>query len=90
MILPGMPDMSDRMAVTDRVRAFVEERIGRPVAVDEKYFETGSVSSLFGLEIICYIEQQFGLAVDDDDLVLENFDSIANLAAFVGRKRERL
>ncbi|HYW17204.1 MAG TPA: acyl carrier protein [Allosphingosinicella sp.] len=82
--------MSDRMAVTDRVRAFVEERIGRPVAVDEKYFETGSVSSLFGLEIICYIEQQFGLAVDDDDLVLENFDSIANLAAFVGRKRERL
>jgi methoxymalonate biosynthesis acyl carrier protein len=90
MISPGTPDMSDRMAITDRVRAFVEERIGRPVAGDEKYFETGSVSSMFGLQIISYIEQEFGLAVDDDDLVLENFDCIENLAAFVGRKRERL
>ncbi len=81
--------MSAMAVIADRVRSFVEGRIGRPVADDEKYFETGSVSSMFGLQIISYIEQEFGLTVDDDDLVLENFDCIASLAAFVGRKREQ-
>lgn len=87
MTSPQPGEMSSVVAITDRVRGFVEGRIGRPVADDEKYFETASVSSMFGLQIISYIEQEFGLTVDDDDLVIENFDSIANLASFVQRKR---
>jgi acyl carrier protein len=79
--------MDGSAQIAGRIREFVEGRIGRPVGDDEKYFETGAVSSMFGLQVISHIEQAFGLTVDDDDLVLDNFDSIASLTAFVQRKR---
>jgi acyl carrier protein len=79
--------MTDIAGITEKIRGFVENRIGRPVADDENYFETGSVSSMFGLQIITYIEQEFGLVVADDDLSLENFDTIAHLSTFISGKR---
>jgi acyl carrier protein len=78
--------VSDGADIARQVREVVEGWIGRPVADDEKYFETGAVSSMFGLQIISFIEQQFGIVVSDDDLVLENFDSVEHVVAFVDRK----
>jgi len=39
------------------------------------------------LELVSFIEGEYGLAVADDDIVPANFDSIDALAAFVTRKR---
>jgi acyl carrier protein len=53
---------------------------------DADIFETGIVSSLFAVELVSFTEQEFGIAVEDDDLDLRNFRSINALAAFVERK----
>ena len=53
------------------------------------FLETGIVDSTGILEIIQFIEESFGISVDDEELVPENLDSIDNLTAFVARKLSR-
>lgn len=62
-------------------------------------FDTGDVddeASLLGqgiidstgvLEMVVFVEDAFGIAVADEEVVPENFDSIAALAAYVEDKR---
>lgn len=45
--------------------------------------ETDVVDSTGILEIVAFLEERFGIAVADADIVPENFDTLARLAAFV-------
>jgi acyl carrier protein len=53
----------------------------------DSFMETGTVDSTGMLEVVMFLEQHFGLKVDDKELVPENLDSMANLVQFVGRKQ---
>lgn len=48
--------------------------------------ELGVVDSTGVLEIIAFLEKTFGFAVEDDEIVPENLDSIERIAAYVARK----
>lgn len=48
----------------------------------------GIVDSTGILELIMYLEESFGIKVDDAEMTPANFDSVATIAAFVGRKRQ--
>jgi acyl carrier protein len=53
--------------------------------------ESGILDSLGVLDLVNFLEREFSVAVADDELVPENFQSIATIAAFVQRKSsERL
>ncbi|QLY28170.1 acyl carrier protein [Nocardia huaxiensis] len=54
---------------------------------DDDIFALGLVNSLRALEIVVHIENTYGIAVEVDDLELDNFRSAARAAAFVERKR---
>ena len=60
-----------------------------PVRDDESLMERGVVDSTGVLEVIAFVEQAFDLNVSDDELLPENLDSIANIAAYVTRKRQQ-
>ena len=60
----------------------------RHLGPHEDLLEAGVVDSLGVLELVNFIEQQFGLAVTDDDLTPENFKSIHRVAHFVVSKRD--
>lgn len=47
----------------------------------------GILDSTGVLELVTFVENQFGIAVADDELVPGNFDSLAALTAYVERKR---
>ncbi len=53
----------------------------------QSLLDTGVIDSTGVLELIQYLEETFGIAVDDDELIPENLDSVDNLVAFVGRKQ---
>ncbi len=53
----------------------------------DSFMDTGLIDSTGILELVGFIEDQYGVTVGDDELVPENLDSVANIAAFVGRKR---
>jgi acyl carrier protein len=49
--------------------------------------DLGIVDSTGVLDLLMFVEEQFGIEVADDELAPENFDSIDKLADFVERKR---
>lgn len=53
---------------------------------DTSFLEAGILDSTGVMEVVAFLEQQFGVRVDDDELTPENLDSIASIEAFVARK----
>ncbi|MGZ8197708.1 MAG: acyl carrier protein, partial [Burkholderiales bacterium] len=56
------------------------------VADGVSLLDAGIIDSTGVMELVSFLEQEFGIQVDDQDLVPENLDSISALAAFVTRK----
>ena len=48
--------------------------------------ELGIIDSTGVLELVGFMEENFGLQVEDEDLVPENLDSVDNLVNYVQRK----
>ena len=38
------------------------------------------------MELVMFVDENFGITVDDEELVPDNFDSISKLAAYIRRK----
>lgn len=53
----------------------------------DSFMEHAILDSTGFLELITYLEESFGIAVGDEEMIPENLDSIDNLVAFIGRKR---
>ncbi|MEV5880468.1 phosphopantetheine-binding protein [Streptomyces sp. NPDC052101] len=53
---------------------------------DDDIFELGFVSSMFAMQLVSFVEHEFGITVENEDLELEHFRSISALDAFVSRK----
>jgi methoxymalonate biosynthesis acyl carrier protein len=71
-----------------KVRTFVTRALGHPVRDNESFFDGGLVSSLFGVQLLTFIEKSCAVEVTDEDLVLDNFASIESICRFVSRKRQ--
>jgi len=54
----------------------------------QSLLQTGVIDSTGVLELVMFIEQEYGIAVADDEMLPENLDSIANISDFIGRKLE--
>ena len=57
---------------------------------ETSFLENGIIDSTGILELIAFLEEKFGISVDDEEIVPENMDSLKNLAAFLQRKLTRL
>ncbi len=53
---------------------------------DDSFLEKGIIDSTGILELIAFIEQQYRIKVQDEELVPQNLDSITNIAGFIERK----
>ncbi|MGW7289416.1 acyl carrier protein [Streptomyces sp. NPDC054847] len=53
---------------------------------DDDIFQLGFVSSMFAMQLVAFVEHEFGITVENDDLELDHFRSVSALEAFVNRK----
>jgi acyl carrier protein len=53
----------------------------------ESLLEGNIIDSRGVLELVMFLETRFGISVNDDEMVPENLDSIAAIAAYVSGKR---
>lgn len=53
---------------------------------DQDIFAMGFVNSLFAMQLVLFVENQFGVAVEDADLDVDNFRSINAIANLIERK----
>jgi acyl carrier protein len=78
-------------AMEEAMTAFVASNfyVGqRALGREESLLDAGIVDSTGVLELIAYLEETFGIQVEDDEVLPENLDSIANGARSVARKRQ--
>jgi acyl carrier protein len=50
------------------------------------FLESGMIDSTGILEVISYLEDNFPLKINDEELIPENLDSISNILSFIGKK----
>lgn len=55
---------------------------------DDNIFELGFVNSLFAMQMVSFIENEFDLEISNDELNLDNFKSINSILAFIDSKSE--
>ena len=53
----------------------------------ESFFESGIIDSTGILEIVGFVEDEFGFEVTDEELVPDNFDSIDKLVTYIEKKQ---
>jgi acyl carrier protein len=54
---------------------------------DDSFLETSIIDSTGILELVAFVETNFGIEVADRELVPENLDSISKLASFIEKKK---
>lgn len=78
--------------IRTEVRGFIVESFlfgddSQPLPDDMSLIDNDLVDSTGVLELVGFIEERFGVAVDDAEIVPANLDSIERIAAFVARKQ---
>ncbi|GAA0988593.1 hypothetical protein GCM10009555_070630 [Acrocarpospora macrocephala] len=75
-------------SVQQRIREFLEERIKTNIVVDKDLFASGLVNSMFAMELVVHLEQEFGVAIVGEDLKLDNFRTVERMTSLVCRLRD--
>ncbi|BAY84409.1 putative D-alanyl carrier protein [Calothrix parasitica NIES-267] len=57
---------------------------------DENIFKLGFVNSMFAMQLVLFLEQEFEITIGNEDLDFENFNSIDNMIGFLKRKKTGL
>lgn len=76
----------------DEIRHFIVENFlygqdDGSLGDEVSFLQKGIIDSTGVLELVSFIEGEYGIKVDDEELVPDNFDSLNKLTAFISRKR---
>ncbi|MFT5509980.1 MAG: acyl carrier protein [Hyphomicrobiaceae bacterium] len=78
-------------SLNHQIRTFIESRFplvaAEGLADDASLFETGAIDSLGLLDVVGFFEEDLSIAISDDDMEPENFESITEMTRFAERKR---
>jgi len=56
---------------------------------DENLLTQGLIDSMGILKLVSFIESNFGIKVDNEDIVPENFETLNDMSRFVGKKTNK-
>lgn len=78
------------MEIIENVRAFVVDTFlfgeSERLSNDSSFIGERIVDSTGMMELISFLEQHFGVTIDDTELIPENLDSVNNIRRFLLRK----
>lgn len=79
------------MEIKEQVRTFVTTNfyVADPASLEDgaSLLDRGIIDSTGVLEVIFFIEETFGIKVEDNEMLPDNLDSIDRIANFVARKK---
>ena len=75
----------------DQTQAKIKEFLSRffknhDLQPEEDIFALGFVNSLLAMQLVAFVEKEFGVRVEDEDLDLDNFRSINAISSLVSKK----
>ena len=84
--------MDTQVLTTTGIKAQIKAFLAKSVPKhqfrdDEDIFASGHVNSLYAMQLVAFVEDEFDIKVGQKDLDIEHFRSIRAMADFVARKR---
>ncbi|SDW04111.1 Acyl carrier protein [Marininema mesophilum] len=82
------------MSTHEKIRQYIESNLVTFDATeaeftdDDNIFEKGFLNSLFAMQMLTFIETEFDLTVDNDDLDLVNFSTVNNIVRLIEKKQK--
>ena len=82
----------DPIDVRNAVRTYIEKTFQESTEIadfsdDDSLLDSGVVDSMGVLELVTFLESEFTIEIDDEEVVPENFESVASIVSFVSGKR---
>ena len=81
--------MDHSMDVRMRIRQYFSKVVPEKIRDEDDIFDLGIVDSLFAVQLVVFVEEEFSIVAEREDLHINNFSSIAALTNFVFAKLGR-
>lgn len=82
-----MPEYSD---IKEKLRTFIMEYFVKDSGIELKdsssFLKEGIIDSTGVMELVAYIEATFGIRLEDEEIIPDNFDSIDKLMNYMHTK----
>jgi acyl carrier protein len=82
------------MSYMKTIRNFVIENFlfgeANHLQEDTSFLESGIIDSTGILELIAFLEETYGIKLEDEEVIPENLDSLKNINAFLEKKMNDL
>lgn len=75
------------MEIEAALIAYLKEQTGTDVIIDTPLVEEGIIDSMGIMDLLTFIESSFNVTPEEDDLTIENFESVAAIKWFIENKR---
>lgn len=87
-----MTNATQTQQIEKDIREFIAANLlysteGFAYADDASFLQEGIIDSLGVVELVAFVQKQFGITVDQSEVTPDHFDSVAKLAAFVRSKQ---
>lgn len=82
------------MSLEEKIRNYVLENYlftddQSALNSDDSFLEKGILDSTGILEVIYFIEDEFGVSVEDEEMIPENLDSVSKIVKYIGTKQAK-
>jgi|ERR1051326_9073463 acyl carrier protein len=78
------------MSIEEKIKEFILKNLyfveDHALGDEDSFLNEGIIDSMGSLELVAFVESQFGIKVEMSEVVVKNFDSVRQLANFVRRK----
>lgn len=75
------------MRVKEKIKVFLSKFVNVSEIEDtDNIFEKGLVNSLFAMNLVSFIEKEFDISIDNNELDLDNFKDINSIVALIEKK----
>jgi acyl carrier protein len=77
--------------INDELSIFIAAKIlkqpGRAIGADEKLISSGLIDSFSLMDLALFVEDTYGVRIEDTELNANSFDSLNELAALIDSRR---
>lgn len=79
------------MSLQQEIRSFIVENFlfgeEKGITDDSSFIKEGIVDSTGIMQLVSFIQDQYRIPIEDEELVPENLDSISKVSAFIEEKK---
>ncbi len=77
----------------DKVKEFIIDNFlfgdEDQIELETDFFEKGIIDSTGVIELVSFMEETFGISIDDEELIPENLSSLKNISVFLQQKTDQ-